>query len=157
MKFEEINGNLLDMFKEGKFHVIIHGANCQNLMGAGIAGQIAKRYPIAVAVDEAYKLPLGPERLGCFSIAKVPHLEIGEKYIVNLYSQIYPGNCADLDGIRLGLRKFSAMYHSRWSNIGVPLIGCGIGGLDWKDVREIIKSELALFNVTVVHYDVKNK
>ena len=39
-----------------------------------------------------------------------------------------------------------------WS-FGLPLIGCGIAGGEWDEVREIIKSELSEFDVTIVHFN----
>ena len=44
-------GNLLDMADAGEFDIIIQGCNCFNAMGAGLAPQIARRYPLAEAVD----------------------------------------------------------------------------------------------------------
>src|ERR1700761_477751 len=44
MKFEEIEGDLISLAKEGKFDLITHCCNCQNLMGAGIAPQMAKEF-----------------------------------------------------------------------------------------------------------------
>ena len=40
-------GNLIDMAEAGKFHIIVHGCNCFNTMGSGIAKEIRNRYPRA--------------------------------------------------------------------------------------------------------------
>jgi O-acetyl-ADP-ribose deacetylase (regulator of RNase III) len=42
--YNEINGDLIALAKEGKFDVITHGANCFCTMGAGIAPQMAKAF-----------------------------------------------------------------------------------------------------------------
>jgi O-acetyl-ADP-ribose deacetylase (regulator of RNase III) len=44
-------GNLLDLAENGHFDVIIHGVNCFNTMGGGIAREIRERYPMVASVD----------------------------------------------------------------------------------------------------------
>jgi len=40
MKYQEIEGDLIKLAKQGEFDVITHGCNCHNIMGAGIALQM---------------------------------------------------------------------------------------------------------------------
>ena len=42
-----VKGDLLQMGKDGTFDIILHGCNCFNTMGAGIAAQIATKFPDA--------------------------------------------------------------------------------------------------------------
>jgi len=44
MDYQEIEGDLIVLAKEGKFDVIAHGCNCQCIMGAGLAPQMAKAF-----------------------------------------------------------------------------------------------------------------
>lgn len=44
MRYEEIQGDLIKLAKEGKFDVIAHGCNCHCTMGAGIAPQMAEAF-----------------------------------------------------------------------------------------------------------------
>ena len=44
-------GNLIDLAEQGEFDVIVHGCNCQNTMGSGIAKEIKERYPLAYRAD----------------------------------------------------------------------------------------------------------
>lgn len=46
-----VHGDLLSLMEDGTFDVMIHGCNCFNTMGGGIAGQISKRWPMVSAVD----------------------------------------------------------------------------------------------------------
>lgn len=46
-----VHGNLIKMALEGKFDVIIHGCNCFNTFGAGIALQIKRIFPDAYEAD----------------------------------------------------------------------------------------------------------
>lgn len=140
-----IKGNLLDLFDAGEFDTIIHGCNCQHDMGGGIAYQIAQRYPIAEEVDARQELP----RLGQIGIVRLP----GKKAIINAYTQIQPGADARLIGIT---KVFRRLEHYCWfyedaGRIGIPMIGAGIGGLEWSDVETVL-SRFSLPNVTVVEF-----
>lgn len=144
--YREVKGNLLDLFDEGEFSVIMHGANCMKTMGAGIAKDIKKRYPEAYYADIFCELPEGLWRLGKYSCTTGSD-------IFNLYTQERPGPCASLEAIALSLRLVADEAIFPDAEIGLPLIGCGLGGLEWLDVKPIIQRELKDFNVSVVHYD----
>lgn len=144
--YKEIKGDLLDLFDKGEFTTIMHGANCRKTMGAGIAYQIAKRYPDAYYADKYFELPEGLWRLGKYSCSD-------EGSIINLYTQDLPGPNASLEAIRLSLRLVVDDILFKNDLIGLPLIGCGIGGLKWEDVKPIIQEELKDFDVTVVIWD----
>lgn len=142
--YKEIEGNLLDMFDKGDFGAIAHGANCENIMGAGIAGQIAERYPEAYFADKFCPIPKGIWRLGKLSYTE-------NEDIFNLYTQVNPGRNAELEAVSMSLRLMASILDPSVT-IGLPLIGCGIGGLFWQDVKRIIQIELRDFNVTIVHF-----
>lgn len=144
--YREIKGDLLDLFDKGEFTNIIHGANCRKVMGAGIAKQIKQKYPEAYYADIYFELPEGLWRLGKYSTTH-------DCSIINLYTQDEPGSNASLEAITLGLRLLADEVFTKDCLIGLPLIGCGIGGLKWTDVKSIIQRELKDFNITVVKYD----
>jgi O-acetyl-ADP-ribose deacetylase (regulator of RNase III) len=52
------------------------------------------------------------------------------------------GSQADLGRVKIGLAKLATyMAKQAPASIAIPKIGCGIGGLDWQDVRaEIVKA-----------------
>jgi O-acetyl-ADP-ribose deacetylase (regulator of RNase III) len=143
VKYNEIKGNLLDLFDQGEFEIIAHGCNCQGMMGAGIASQIKQRYPLAYYAD-IFDKRMDSEKLGDFSTP--------DDIIFNLYTQLYPGPNARYDALSLCLYKLNN-YLPKNSIIGLPQIGCGIGGLDFDKVRKIIQKELINFDVTIVIYD----
>lgn len=160
-KYREINGDLLELASQGIFDIVAHGCNCQKTMGAGIAAQIAHRFPQAYGVDKMdNRLPI--ERLGDMTISSFilmlnknnpkpeETVETKEVRILNLYTQIVPGRAFRYSALRLCLVKVNMMFSGQ--SIGLPLIGCGIGGGDWEIVKEIIVEELKDMDVTVVHY-----
>ena len=46
-----VKGDIIGLAKNGIFNVIIHGANCQNTMGSGVAKQIKEHFPGAYDAD----------------------------------------------------------------------------------------------------------
>lgn len=154
--FKEVKGNLIEMAKSDKFDFIGHGCNCFATMGAGIAKSIAENFSAMKKADKDYsKYMESYEKLGNFSMAQVKtkkNIFMG----INFYSQYYPGPDFDKEALKLSLKKFCILHKDQnidlWS-FGLPLIGCGIAGGEWDEVREIIKSELSEFDVTIVHFN----
>lgn len=150
-QIKEVEGDLITLFQEGHFDVIVHGCNCQNTMGAGIAKSLADAYPELVKVDSIYNIPIGHiNRLGNYS-----QLAIGEdiktrQYIINAYTQFNPGKDLDYNALELVLKKINAQFKPE--RIGLPLLGCGIAGGNWNVVKKIIERQLRDCDVTVVHF-----
>lgn len=123
-------GNLIDMAEQGHFDVIVHGCNCLNTMGSGIALEIRTRYPGAYEADtlatEQWKNPVA--KLGNFST----YATVGKGkpfVIVNAYTQV---NFAprgvdhfEYESFSLILRKLGALGPVRF---GLPYIGMGLAG-----------------------------
>jgi hypothetical protein len=110
-------------------------------MGAGIARQIAKMYPEALAADKLTDYG-DKENLGTYSraCARKPNGDIVT--IANCYTQYYFGssrvNC-DYAAIKESITKFLIDMPYNYK-IGIPKIGCGLGGGDWNVVENIIDS-----------------
>ena len=147
--YREVLGDLLELFENGHFDVIAHGANCRAIMGAGIAGQIKKRYPIAYSTDIVSKVDSSTKMNvpGDLSIAKT-----SDGLIVNLYTQHNPGNNFSIEYLKESLDLFSKIFNPKLK-VGLPLIGCGIGGGNQDVVIPVIKKKLSKFDVTLVHYN----
>lgn len=144
---KEYKGDLLKELNEGDVDMIVHGANCFNKMGAGIAAQIKNSLPSAFIADMEFPIKIGDiNRLGNISFSNT---------VINLYSQYHPGPNADIDAIRIGLRKINETMKVFNYTIGLPLIGCGIGGLKWRHVKQVIIEELKDIKFVIVHFDDK--
>jgi O-acetyl-ADP-ribose deacetylase (regulator of RNase III) len=124
-------GNLIDLAEQGLFDVIVHGCNCQNTMGSGIAKEIRERYPQAYEADSAmiytYQKPV--LKLGNFSVAA--DNPIDPKFeIVNAYTQLHylPRSVDhfDYESFELILRKLAVI--SPDARYGFPYIGMGLAG-----------------------------
>jgi O-acetyl-ADP-ribose deacetylase (regulator of RNase III) len=149
-KYKEVNGDLLAMAKEYKFDVIAHGANCFKSMGAGIALQIKRQFPDVYQKDiNDNRTPT--QRWGDYTSITYSN---GKKVlsVFNLYTQYNPGPDLDYTALELSLKKLAKNIKPN-SKIGLPQIGCGIGGGNWLIVKEIIQRVLSDYNVTIVIYD----
>lgn len=156
---KKIKGDLLDLAEKGEFDYIAHGCNCFVAMGAGIARQIADKYPEALREDARTRKG-DPKKLGDFSIARrfLPTPSLRGFWIVNAYTQYRPG--ADFQSCYLEtfLHKFCLTYvngripPNPLIRIGVPWIGCGIGGGNKASVMRIFNKFSELLDITIVEY-----
>jgi O-acetyl-ADP-ribose deacetylase (regulator of RNase III) len=152
-KLKEVDGDLIDLAMKGEFDVIIHGANCHHIMGAGIAGQIAKVFPEAYEADK--KTELGPSKLGDYSLARIVDKEQDlDITIINAYTQNLPGRNLDYGALEEALNKIDNIYNEEVGKvrIGIPEIGCGIAGGEWEEVKKIIENAFVGHDITVVHF-----
>lgn len=156
-----IKGDLLKLALAGEFDAIVHGCNCFNVMGAGIAGQIAN-HPVFNCAAYADKITERGSwlKLGQCSFSNAFILN-GSRilFIINAYTQYSFGvgkqveYCAVkgcMDWISNFLKRETLGKQTR---IGLPQIGCGLGGGDWNIIKNIIEYGLRDFDVTIVEYD----
>jgi O-acetyl-ADP-ribose deacetylase (regulator of RNase III) len=146
-----IKGDLLNYGKNGTFDVIIHGCNCQNTMGAGIAKSIKRAFPDAYKADQATRKG-DRKKLGSYSSASV-ELEGHTLTVVNAYTQFHYGG----SGVRAdynAIRKVFALIKQDFSGarIGYPLIGAGLARGDWSLISQIIEEELEGEDHTLVRF-----
>lgn len=144
-----ITGNLIDYFENDKFDIIVHGCNCFNTMGAGLAKQIKNKYPIAYQTD-LITLKGDKLKLGTYSICSINKNNIcndndnvdNNKYIINAYTQ-YNYGCnktqCNYYAIRQIFREINNNFEGK--TIGIPKIGAGLAGGDWNIIKHIIEEE----------------
>jgi O-acetyl-ADP-ribose deacetylase (regulator of RNase III) len=145
-----IKGDLIKLVLQGEFHVIIHGCNCFNVMGSGIAKQIKKIFP------EAYKEDLLTKRgdknkLGNYSSISVERNGFLFS-VVNAYTQYNYGYGlqVDYEAVREVFKRIKNDFHGL--KIGYPKIGAGLGGGDWNIISKIIDEELYDENHILVEF-----
>jgi len=141
-------GDLIKLALKGEFDIIMHGCNCFNVMRAGIALQIATEFPSVLKADN--KTTKGDTtKLGGYTYTKV--VRNGRKLIiVNLYTQYTPG--PDFRLITLGYALVGVKPKLKGLRVGIPRIGAGIGGGDWKQIEQLLEETLPDIDLTVVNY-----
>jgi O-acetyl-ADP-ribose deacetylase (regulator of RNase III) len=122
-------GNLLDLAEYGEFDLIVHGVNCFNTMGGGIAREIRDRYPAAAAADAA-TVRGDYTKLGNWTVGLN---DLGDRkfLIINAYTQYEMSKGEDVFeyvAFQLILQKLVKLYGNY--RIGLPYIGTGLAGGD---------------------------
>lgn len=146
---KRLTGDLIALAREGRFDVIVHGCNCHNAMGAGIARVIARAFPEAEAADKA-TTPGDPSKLGIYSSATVD-CDGHALTIVNAYTQFGHARGrrnADYDAISAVFQAIAADFPD--ARIGYPLIGAGLAGGDWAEIAPRIDAALTDCDHTLV-------
>lgn len=144
----EIEGDLL----ESDCNVIGHCCNCFHTMGAGIALQIKKKFPLAYDVDA--KTPYGDrEKMGTNS-----QIFCNGKFVVNMYAQYQYGygNHFHLPSFKLCLERMLNDFGAV-NKIGLPyMIGCGLAGGNWEETKKVIEEVTNKFERIVYVHKRKN-
>lgn len=144
------NGNIFDSVAD----VICHQVNCQGVMGAGIALQIKKRYPI---VYEKYKEYCDSNPLynilGTAQIVQVDRFTfVANLFAQETYGKLKPGttytNYTALKNAFIDISINADKYGYR--SIAIPYgIGCGLAGGDWDKVWGIINEVFMFTSLSV--------
>jgi O-acetyl-ADP-ribose deacetylase (regulator of RNase III) len=152
LMLKHTKGNLIDLAEQGEFDVIVHGCNCLNTMGSGIAKEIRSRYPGAYRADSVmhkddhFNVDFNPiELLGNFSWTTDTDNFWNDKHkfkIVNAYTQLnYLPRGIDhfeYDSFKLILRKLAAIWPKY--RYGFPYIGMGLAGGDAGRIIAILEA-----------------
>lgn len=124
----------------GDIDILVHGCNCYHTMGAGIAKQISGCFPEALIEDK--KTPIGPEKLGTISIAKVKRLCGVDGYIINAYTQDTYWDTQRMlsyEAVKNCMIQVREFAQAKNLSIAMPKIGCGLAGGDWEKVSGILE------------------
>jgi len=153
--YREINGDLILLAMQGRFDAIVHGCNCFCTQGAGIAYQMSKKFSTDKFNLEKDKYKADINKLGQIDYSEFEMSFENKKdhvlFVINAYTQYFPGKDGSYDALKICLKKINHIFKGQ--HIGLPQIGCGIAGLDWEVVREIIQKELKDCEVTVVIFE----
>lgn len=144
-----VKGDLIQLALQERFDVIVHGCNCFNVMGAGIAKQIAIRWPEVAKVDRDTNMG-DRKKLGTYTIAETPCCKV-----INAYTQYHYGKNGphfDYDAFQQVLDRIGKQFGSE-TKFGFPLIGCGFAGGDEVKILRILKEWSTEKDVTVVRLD----
>lgn len=134
--------------------VIIHGVNCQGVMGAGVALAIRRKWPIVYEYYRRlfHKRPyhrynelLGTIQLVPVQVDELLGLELDQGItVINAFTQFEYGRqqrqYATLHAIDACLRQSFSWINNETihTKISMPIIGTNLGGLRVKDVLPII-------------------
>lgn len=115
---------------------LVNPVNCVGVMGAGLAKQFKCRYPYNyILYREACKqkvLKLGTVHYVFVSTNK-------PQYVINFPTKHHWRENSTLKNIESGLEALVLTIKSREiRSIAIPRLGCGLGGLNWEEVKPLI-------------------
>lgn len=131
---ELAKGNILEADAEA----LVNTVNCVGFMGKGIALQFKQAYPANFKAYESacHAGQVVPGRMFLFDNGRL----INPRYVVNFPTKRHWRGKSRIGDVRAGLKALiDDVRRLGVRSIAVPPLGCGLGGLDWRDVRPMIE------------------
>ncbi len=128
-------GNIL----EAPTEALVNTVNTKGVMGKGIALQFKKAFP---EVFTSYKkaCDAGEVRIGKVHVFRCTSTN-GPHYIINFPTKDDWKKCSRIEYIQAGLKSLAETVKSlKIRSIAIPPLGCGQGGLNWKEVLPLIQT-----------------
>ncbi|HJA65738.1 MAG TPA: macro domain-containing protein [Candidatus Mediterraneibacter cottocaccae] len=126
-----------NMFESGA-DCLINTVNCEGYMGKGIAYQFKMRFP------ENNKSYVKACRSGRLTVGKVHWYTEDGITIVNFPTKDKWREKSKIEYIENGMDSLIELLPElKVKRIAIPPLGCGNGGLNWRDVRGIIENKIS--------------
>jgi O-acetyl-ADP-ribose deacetylase (regulator of RNase III) len=132
---ELIQGDLL----EAKVEALVNAVNTVGVMGAGLALQFRQRYP---EMFRAYSSACesGEVTPGKMHVFKRENQDSWPRWIINFPTKRHWREPSRLADVVAGLTDLiGQVQRLNIRSIAIPPLGCGLGGLDWGEVRPRIE------------------
>ena len=129
-----------DLFQE-RAQALVNPVNCVGVMGKGIALQFKEKFPdnFKEYAQACRWNQVRPGRMFVFETYRPQ----APQYIINFPTKRHWRDSSRMDDIETGtLTLAQEIKDRRIGSVAIPALGSGLGGLDWKQVREILESGL---------------
>lgn len=139
-------GNLLN----AEVDALVNTVNCDGYMGKGIALQFKQAFPANFKAYEAAckQGEMVPGRMFIHDNGGL----VNPRWIINFPTKRHWRNKSRIEDIVSGLSALVAdVQRLGIRSIAVPPLGCGLGGLNWADVRPMIEQAFAPLTDVAVH------
>lgn len=143
-------GNLLD----SRADAIVNTVNTVGIMGKGIALMFKDAFP-ANFREYAAACKRGDVRTGRMFVTERPPMMGAPRWIINFPTKQHWRGRARPEWIETGLQDLRAVIlEKKIRSVALPPLGCGNGGLDWREVRPAIEQALGdLPEVEILVYE----
>ncbi|MEN3942724.1 macro domain-containing protein [Prosthecobacter sp. SYSU 5D2] len=136
---EFTQGNLL----EARAEALVNTVNTQGVMGKGIALQFKQAFPTMYREYER-ACAAGEVELGKMHVVDLGGLVGGPRWIINFPTKGHWRARSKITDVDKGLQDLVRVIRANGiRSIALPPLGCGLGGLDWNDVRPRIEAALS--------------
>ena len=122
---------------------LVNAVNTVGVMGKGIALQFREKFPEMFRLYQA-ACAAGEVRVGAMHVFDRGVSASSPRWVVNFPTKRHwrePSRIADIDAGLVDL--VAAVYRLGIKSIAIPPLGCGLGGLDWSEVRPRIEAAFA--------------
>lgn len=145
---QSVKGNLL----EDSAEAYVNTVNTVGVMGKGIALQFKQAFP------EVFKQYEKACKKGLIQVGNMHVTEVvgfaSPRYVINFPTKEHWRNPSKLEYIEEGLKDLVRVVKDlKIQSIALPPLGCGNGGLDWRQVRPMIVEAFQTLDVTVHLYE----
>lgn len=133
-----INYKTGDLLNE-QTDAIVNTVNCVGIMGKGIALQFKKRWPENFSLYElaCKRNEVVPGKMFIFTTGTFSN----PKFIINFPTKRHWKGKSRIEDIKSGLVDLVQIIKKlEIKSISLPPLGCGLGGLDWDEVKPIIEN-----------------
>jgi len=117
---------------------LVNTVNCVGIMGRGIALQFRKAFPENFKAYKALcdRKELEPGKVYVFDLNRFED----PRYVINFPTKKHWKSKSRLEYIESGLGALIEELRRRdIRSVAMPPLGCGLGGLQWEDVRQRIE------------------
>ncbi|HEY1815008.1 MAG TPA: macro domain-containing protein [Kofleriaceae bacterium] len=129
---EDATGDLFAANVDG----LANPVNTVGVMGKGLARAFAKRFPDNLA---AYRRACAAGEVRIGEVLVVDRVRASPRWILNVPTKRHWRSRSRLDDVRLGLVDLVRQVRAHAiGSLAIPALGCGLGGLDWRDVRPLV-------------------
>ena len=143
---EEASGDLF----LAEVDALVNAVNTVGVMGKGLALAFKKKFPENFSAYQR-ACAAGDVTLGkMFVFDRAPR---SPRWIVNFPTKRHWRDSSRLEDIRAGLLDLrDQVARHAIGSIAMPALGCGLGGLDWNDVRPMIIEACSAMPTRVLLY-----
>jgi O-acetyl-ADP-ribose deacetylase (regulator of RNase III) len=145
-----IRGDIFDTDVE----VLVNPVNTVGTMGAGLARKFKKLYPLNFSL---YREACGRNEvhIGRMFVISVPESpKFALRWIVNFPTKYLWSEPSELPWIVEGLKDLRTfLIDNDIKSIAIPALGCGLGGLKWDLVKQVIISELSSLETLILVFE----
>jgi len=137
-----------DNLLHSETEALVNAVNTVGVMGKGIALQFKVAFPLNYKLyQKACKQ--GVVKTGKMFVTETGYLA-GPKYIINFPTKADWRTSGRIEYIEQGLEDLVRVIKEKnIKDIAIPALGCGNGGLDWKDVKPLIEKKLGQLSDSV--------
>lgn len=128
---------------------LVNTVNTVGVMGKGIAKEFSRRYPQMFQEYEAY-CDSGDLITGALHVWRGP-----DRWVLNFPTKTTWRKPSKIEYIKQGLETFRQNYTRLGiRSIAFPPLGCGNGGLDWREVKPLMVQYLYALDIPILIHEV---